>query len=363
MIPDLSKLQRYSIGIVAANKDLDSHYIEVAPMEDYSMLDGEITDHESEYKGKGQDADGKSFDLTLKTTPSIRARWHPGTDTNRVSSPDVRRGERVEILRFGDSDEFYWQCSTHHPTVRRLETVIHAWSNNRKENIENDANTTYYTEVSTHKKLIRLHTSDNDEEVCTYDIQIDTKKGNITIEDNKGNYIFLDTPAKQIKLRNADDSYVDIDKKIITLHSLDKIINNTKHFEINAELTITNKTKKYVEKTDTYDMDARISHKTKTKDMWTTVENDWKVQVDHDWLAVVERHMDIKVTEDYRLKSRHYKQENETHFEKNLRDWTVQIVQPDPIGFWKFIGKGYVTGNLDISAQIKAATYKGGHHG
>lgn len=362
MTPEISKLHPVSIGIVAANKKLTEKHIEVVPFEEYSMLDGEITDHESEYKGNGENEDGESFNLTLKTTPSIRALWLPMSDTNRKTAPDVRRGERVYIYRFGDSDEYFWTTCTHHETIRRLETVIYAWSNNREENVENDSESTYFLEISTHTKKVRFHTSDNDGEHCKYDFQFDTKAGNVTLEDDKGNYFFLDTAATQIKLRNKDDSYVDINKKIITLHSLDKIINNTQHFEINAEQTITNKTKKYVEKTDTYDMHARISHKTLTKDMWTTVENDWKVKVEHDWLAEVENNMDVKVKEDFKLKSKHYKGENETRFEKTQRSWQTQIVLPAPEGYWKFIGQGYVTGSLEISNLIKALVYKGGHH-
>ncbi len=39
------KLKVYSLGIVAKNKALDSHKIEVTPIEDLSMVNGEITDH------------------------------------------------------------------------------------------------------------------------------------------------------------------------------------------------------------------------------------------------------------------------------------------------------------------------------
>lgn len=363
MIPELSKLHNVGVGVVAVNKKPSSRYVEVVPMEFYALLDGELTDHESEYKGQGQDEEGSSFDHTLITTPSIRALWLPMGDTNRKTAPDVRRGERVVLYRFGDADEYFWTTMTHHEKIRRLEQVVYAWSNNREENVENDAETTYYLEISTMEKLIRFHTAKNDGEFCTYDFQFNTKEGNVTLEDDLGNYFLFDSKETQLKLRNADDSYVDLHKKIITLHSLDKIINNTQHFEINAEQTITNKTKTYKETTDTYDMHARISHKTLTKDMETHVENDWKVIVDHDWLAEVKNNMDYKVTEDYRLKSKHYKGENETRFEKTLRSWQTQIVLPAPEGFWKFIGYGYVTGSLEISSLIKAQTYQGGHHG
>lgn len=256
MVPGMTQLQMYSIGVVAANKTLTSKHIEVTPIEESPMLEGEITDNEEAYEAKGESPDGEAFQTELKTTASIRALWLPFGDTNRMTSPNVRRGERVAIYRFGDADEYFWTTLTQHHTLRRLETVVWAFSNNSKENIENDSTCTYYFEVSTHTKRITLHTAKNDGEFCEYTFQINAKDGNFTFEDDIGNFVFLDSKEKQIKLRNVDESYIDINKRIITIHSLDKIIMKTKHLEIDAGSSITTKTQTFSESTSTYTMQA-----------------------------------------------------------------------------------------------------------
>ena len=256
MVPGMSQFQFYSIGIVAANKPLKSRHIEVTPMEDSPMLDGEITDNQDKYESKGSNSEGQAFEVSLKTTASIRALWVPFGDTNRKTAPDVRRGERVAIYRFGDADEYFWTTMTHHEKIRRLETVVYAFSNNSKENIENDSSSTYYFEISTHTKLITFHTAKNDGEFCSYNFQVNTKLGNFTFEDDIGNFIFLDSKEKQIKMRNIDDSFVDINRKIITLQSLDKIILNTQHVEINAQSTLKITTSDFTTTTNGYKINA-----------------------------------------------------------------------------------------------------------
>ncbi len=258
MVPGMSQFQFYSIGIVAANKPLKSRHIEVTPMEDSPMLDGEITDNQDKYESKGSNSEGQAFEVSLKTTASIRALWVPFGDTNRKTAPDVRRGERVAIYRFGDADEYFWTTMTHHEKIRRLETVVYAFSNNSKENIENDSSSTYYFEISTHTKLITFHTAKNDGEFCSYNFQVNTKLGNFTFEDDIGNFIFLDSKEKQIKMRNIDDSFVDINRKIITLQSLDKIIMNTQHVEINAQSTLKINTNDFTTTTQGYQINAPV---------------------------------------------------------------------------------------------------------
>ena len=49
-----TQLQRYSLGIVAANKPLDSDTIEVVPIEETPFISGEITDNIEKYQGESQ---------------------------------------------------------------------------------------------------------------------------------------------------------------------------------------------------------------------------------------------------------------------------------------------------------------------
>lgn len=234
-----SFFKHYSQGIVAANKPLGSDEIEVTPMEDTPALSGEVTDNSQTYDAKGASTNGSTFSASIETTASIKAKWYSGSDTNRITAPDVRRGEEVEILRYADTDQYFWRTSQQNKSLRRLETVIHSWSNNSKENVDNDFDSTYSMEISTHRKVMRLHTAKNDDEFCAFDIQIDTKNGTVVIQDDVDDYIFLDAKNRQIKFKNADDSFIDINKKTIEINAPDSVTINTKAFALNASASNT----------------------------------------------------------------------------------------------------------------------------
>lgn len=248
---NISQLRFYSVGVVAVNKKMSSHFVEVCPLEDNSFLDGEITDHKEDYEAKSKDFSGQDWETKIDTTASVRAKWLPMENANRITSPDVRRGEIVALYRFGDVDEFYWTTLLQDKKLRRLETVIFSFSNNSEENIEDSPTTTYFLEVSTHKKLIHLHTSKNDKEPFTYDLQINTKDGIVILTDDVDNYWFVDSKNTRIKLRNKDNSYIDMDKKKITIHAPDRIDMITKDFSLKASKSATVETPTYTRKSTT----------------------------------------------------------------------------------------------------------------
>lgn len=230
----LSRLHFYSYGIVAKNKDLSSDLIEVVAIEDNTFYNGELTDTIDKITAKGKDHNDKSFKTEVETTNSIKAKWLSFTDTNRMSSPDVRRGEEVTIWRFGDTDQYWWTTLQQDKILRRLETVIYGFSNVRKENIEMDHTNMYWIEISTHRKVIRLHTAKNDEEPFAWDIQLDTKNGTFTIDDNDGGFFFYDAKERHFKMKNKDESYFELDKKEATLFAPDKITLKTQELVITA---------------------------------------------------------------------------------------------------------------------------------
>jgi hypothetical protein len=241
----LSKLQFYSLGIIANNKLPTSDMVEVTPVEEFPMLDGEITDNVESYKADFKDANAVPFKMDMKSTVTIKAKWLPINNSNRRSSPDVRRGENVVLYRFADTDEYWWNTLKNDNKLRRLETVIYSFSNLRKENVEDGPTTSYWLEVSTHKKLMHVHTSKNDGEPYAYDVQINAKEGNLVITDDVGNYIVLDSAEKTIHLQNTLGSYVDINKSDITIKATNitlngsKVVVNSDSTNINGSSSIT----------------------------------------------------------------------------------------------------------------------------
>lgn len=218
-----SLLHIYTLGTVAINKPLDSKDIEFTPNEDMLFMDGELTDNASEETSKGTNAAGQAYEKSLTTTSTMKATWLPLGDANRRTAPDVRRGEIVVIYQYGDADKYYWTTLNNDLKLRKRETVIYAWSNVVNEEESERADNTYFVEVSTHGKYIHVHTSKNDGEPFAYDIQLNTKEGFFQITDDVGNLLEIDSRNTKITMFNIDQSYVILDKQVITANALDTI--------------------------------------------------------------------------------------------------------------------------------------------
>lgn len=250
---DKSGLVLYSLGTVAANKKRKSKEIEVITQEAMPMMDGELTDNTEEYKTKGEGVDGENaFDNEIKTTASVKATWMPLGITNRKTAPDVRRGEKVLVYRYKDTDKFYWVEYEDSPKLRRLETVTYAWGNEREENKELDNTNTYFFEISTHDKFIHLRTNKNDKEPFAYDIQLNTKEGFFQIQDDDGNYFFLDSKKRHIRAENKDKSFLELKQRIINIKSADEINLETKKYSLKASESITERTKTHTYRSNSY---------------------------------------------------------------------------------------------------------------
>lgn len=234
---EVSKLRVYSLGTVAANKPLTSKDIEVVPIEDTPMVNGEVTDNGERVSAKASDVEGGAYETEVPTASSIVATWLPLGNSNRVTAPDVRRGEMVVLYRFADQDKFWWVTMEDDIRLRKLETVIFAISATQDEKQANDAKSTYFMEWSSHKKLIHIHTSKADGEPYTYDIQINTKEGFITIQDDDGQVISLDSKERQLVMKNRDGSILDINKTKILMHADDEIKMTTKSYILETTTT------------------------------------------------------------------------------------------------------------------------------
>lgn len=235
--PKISKLQFYSLGIVAVNKLPSSELIEVTPVEEFPMLDGELSDAISLYKTESVDYTGGHNSKEIATTVTIEAQWLPINNSNRRTPPDVRRGEKVVIYRFADTDKYWWNTLFNDSKLRRLETVIYTFINESNENTDISPDNTYYLEISTHKKLMHVHTAKNDGEPFSYDVQINAKEGIIIITDDAGNYFELNSRDTKLSFVNADASSVFIDKKNIELNCEKFTLNASDSANINTPIT------------------------------------------------------------------------------------------------------------------------------
>lgn len=252
----------YSVGRVAANKKRGSFLIEAVPIETIPHLSGEVTDNETKTNTKIESKDGSDAkDIELSTTSSIQAEWLPVGNTNRITAPDVRRGEFVMLYKFGDAEVIYWEEFKQMNILRRLETVTYIFSNERNENIPLDETNVYMMSVSTHDKHITVTTSKSDGEPFAYTFQINTKDGFFTIQDDDGNYVFMDSKERHIKLRNKDDSFVELNKRIINITSKDEVNIKTKRYSLEATESVKEQTKTHIYKSQTYTLDVNAGYR------------------------------------------------------------------------------------------------------
>lgn len=220
----LSLLQPRSIGIVAENKARDSHEVAVAPIELFPGLDGEIIDAVTSREVSGTDKTGTKYTVTLETSPAVIATWLPLTGSNRVSSPDVRRGEQVVLYQYADHDRYYWTTLGIHDDLRRLETVLYAFSATSDETEALDPLTNMYImEVSTHDQHITLHTTQANGEPFEYTLKLDTAAGSFTLTDQDENKIVLNSAERVIQAINSDLSEIKIDKTKIYAYAKEDI--------------------------------------------------------------------------------------------------------------------------------------------
>jgi len=187
-----SKFTRYSVAIVAKDIIEDDDIIECFPLENMTHIDGDIN-YKDILPNTCVNVDEETEVIILRKGVSIKAKWIPLLYSNRVYAPNVKKGEQVQIYRYTDTDEFFWTTMYNEFDLRRQEKVKNYYSNTGvfKEDLHD--NNTYWTLIDTINKKVQLHTSDNDGELTTYDISIDTKAGNIKMEDGRGNSIVFDS--------------------------------------------------------------------------------------------------------------------------------------------------------------------------
>lgn len=224
-----SMLRPISIGYVAVNKLRNTVEIEVVLAETTPFVSGELVDGINTVSVDGVTPSGAAQTFSIKTSNTIRATWM-GDSTNRISAPDVRRGDKVQILQYSNTDKFYWQVVTEPGiNVRKKETIIEAISNTTDETqTDLNASNSWYKEFSTHDKRMSIKTNKSDGEKWAYTMQLDVKTGNMVFADDTGMYVQINSEDESIELGTTSGGLVKLVKKILTLDNLDEFIVNSK---------------------------------------------------------------------------------------------------------------------------------------
>jgi len=213
-----------AIGIAAENKALRGHKLKITPTEMLPFLDGEIKEDPTPLNYKGTDADGQAYEGQVFTDNIIEATWLP-EGSNRVTSPNVRRNERVIVYQFANAPTYYWRVQGLDDHLRRLETVVFGISATIDEGTTAlTPENSYYFEMSSHTKKVTLSTCIANGELFAYLVQLDPGIGLIKIEDNVGNLLHFNSTDTLIHIKNKDGTEIYLDKltlKVVAPDSID----------------------------------------------------------------------------------------------------------------------------------------------
>lgn len=213
----------FTRGIVIEDKDPTSNKVKVWPYELLPVLDGVITTELAEWKNDGIDHDAIKWEEILKTGHWIECEWiYP--DTNRVTPPDLKRREKVDIYRVADSHKYYWDVDGREDHLRRLEHVVHAYSDippEIKEDIALTGDNCYTHVVSTRDGKIHWRTSKENGEEFLFDLLIDTANSYATLTDDTMNRYSIDSKEKIVRMENADGTFIELNKENINGYAPD----------------------------------------------------------------------------------------------------------------------------------------------
>ena len=205
---DKSQLRRWCIGIVAETKPDDIDEIKVYPVEHLSMEEGGVLEEEP-VEATMPDKDG-----IIKTTSTERkrwqeARWKSEGDDGRQSAPDVVAGETVQLYRYGNSETVYWNTIFRERSLRRLEHVVHAFSNLKEGREEFGLESSYGHTFSTKRKYIQIWTTKSDGEAFEYAFTIRTDESTVRLKDDINNMFEIESPIHRVRCINADGTFTD----------------------------------------------------------------------------------------------------------------------------------------------------------
>ncbi len=247
-----SALVPWSIGTVAANKSIDSRDIQVTLRELSGFMDGIMADNIDNLETTTQTKDGTTEINQTQTSTVITATWLP-YNTNRVTAPDVRKGERVIVYRLENTQRYFWTPMGLDDKYRKLETVIYAFSANPDISVhELSIEKCYFFEISGHNKTTTFSTSQANGEVTKFLVQFDGAKGTITVKDSHGQEVFISALDRVIQAVNGDGTKVLLDRTEATIDAptvvyvnagTDMHLKALQNFTTNANnVTITGKT-------------------------------------------------------------------------------------------------------------------------
>lgn len=182
------------------NGSIQIYCPELAPLQE-GRLESEPTDETIKMKGTDE---LPTKPVNIKLTDNLRCEYMG--DTHSLSVPDVVPGEQVLVYRHRGDDRYFWLPYRDNNHLRKVEHVRIAMMNKQHQDPESE-DETYFLEIDTrYNPGIRMKTSNARGESYVYTWEIDPKAGNFRLQDDNGNYIYLESESELIQAENNPGS-------------------------------------------------------------------------------------------------------------------------------------------------------------
>jgi hypothetical protein len=213
---NISILTPVATGVAVADREAGSTTLKVKPLELLPNLNGRIKGEEQLIDIEVNTPQGL-VPTKLKLKSFITANWF-NQNSNRLTPPDIMAGERVLILRQGNSTNYYWEPLDIDNHLRQTERIVIAISNtNRGDRADKvlTKDNCYFIELDTVNKHLTVTTNKNDGEPFAYELKLNTLAGFLRLKDDVGNHVLMDSANTHIQLINKDKTEYSLNKKDI----------------------------------------------------------------------------------------------------------------------------------------------------
>lgn len=233
-----SLLKPYSLGYVTRDIKEDNQYCDFFPVERLPGFTGVIDESTPEI-ATTTDIDGKISVVKIDKSVKIMAKWFNNGDSNRLTPPNICKGETVMLYRYSNTDKYYWSTIFNELDLRKLEKATYVFSNKRTIADKSKLDKVYYFTVDTINKFVKLFTDASDGELTTYDIEINTKDGILTIIDGLGNMIQMDSSEDTYNVKFNKDFNLEIGETVNETIGTDRNTTIGGNSDINTKGSVT----------------------------------------------------------------------------------------------------------------------------
>lgn len=219
-------LNYIGLGYVVEDKVEDSNDIKIYPIELIPTATGNLNIDE-DITTELKNILGEDISVVANKRNYITASWLNEGNNNRITAPDVCKGEIVKLFNMYEGDDHQWSTLFTKPMLRKREKLIIYISNKASIEDEEDLSKGYFLLIDSINKKTIYHMSDNDGEFTSYDVSIDGKVGSFMVKDGRDN---------KIEIASHQDSLnVKMGKNVNITCGGDAVINTTGNTNIKAD--------------------------------------------------------------------------------------------------------------------------------